>query len=58
MGRYRGFDVSTIIIELLNKLRKRDKIKGLPSIKSLFHIKFIHFNNTGEQMSDCCIEMI
>ena len=31
--------MSAIIIELLNKLRKGDEIKGLLSILSLFHME-------------------
>ena len=39
-----------VLLNLLNKLGKRDKIKGLPSILSLFRNKFKKFNNTGAQM--------
>ena len=38
-----------VLLNLLNKLRKSDKMQGLPSILSLFHI------DTGEQMLDCII---
>ena len=34
-----------VLLNLLNKLRKRYKISGLPSITSLFHNKFHKFNN-------------
>ena len=37
-------------IELLNKLEKRDQLRGLPSILSLFPDKFNKFNNTGVRM--------
>ena len=36
-----------ILFDLLNQLGKRDKMRGLPSILSLFHIEFNKFNNTG-----------
>ena len=29
-----------VLLNLLNKLKKRDKLRGLPSILSLFHNKF------------------
>ena len=35
-----------VLLNLLNKLRKRDKLRGLPSILSLFHKEFNKFNNT------------
>ena len=40
-----------VLLNLLNKMRKRDKICGLRSI-SLFRNEFIKFNNTGAQMLD------
>ena len=36
-----------VLLNLLNELRKSNKMQGLPSILSLFHNKFIKFNNTG-----------
>ena len=36
-----------VLLNLLNKLRKSDKMQGLPSILSLFRNKFNKFNNTG-----------
>ena len=36
-----------VLLNYLNKLRKRDKMRGLPSILSLFHNEFNKFNNTG-----------
>ena len=41
-----------VSLNLLSKLRKRDKMGGLPSILSLFSDKFNKFNNTGTQMLD------
>ena len=36
-----------ILLNLLKELRKRDKMRGLPSILSIFCDKFDKFNNTG-----------
>ena len=41
-----------ILLNLLNKLRKRDKMRGLPSVLSLFRNEFNKFNNTGARMLD------
>ena len=35
------------LLNLLNELRKRDKIGGLQSILSLFRNELNQFNNTG-----------
>ena len=40
------------LLKLLNELRKRDKMRGLPSILSLFCNEFNKFNNTGARMLD------
>ena len=37
---------------VLNELKKRDKMRGLPSILSLFRNEFNKFNNTGAQVLD------
>ena len=34
------------LLNLLNELRKRDIMQGLPSILSLFHNEFDKFKNT------------
>ena len=39
-------------IDLLNELGKRDKMRGLPSILSLFRNEFNKFNNTSARMLD------
>ena len=39
-----------VLLNLLNKLGKRDKMRGLPSILSLFRNQFNKFNNTGARM--------
>ena len=41
-----------VLLNLLNKLGKRDKMRGLPSILGLFHNKLNIFNNTGARMLD------
>ena len=41
-----------VLLNLSNKLRKRDKMRGLPSILSLFRNGFNKFNNTGARMLD------
>ena len=41
-----------VLLILLNELMKRDKMRGLPSILSLFCNKFNKFNNTGAGMLD------
>ena len=46
-----------VLLNLLNKLGKRDKMLGLPSILSLFRNKFNKFNNTGAQMLDSIYHM-
>ena len=41
-----------VLLNLLNELGKRDKMRGLPSILSLFRNEFNKFNNTGARMLD------
>ena len=38
------------LLNLLNELGERDKMRGLPSILSLFRNEFNTFNNTGARM--------
>ena len=45
------------LLNLLNELGKRDKIRGLPSILSLFRNKFNKFNNTRARMLDSIYHM-
>ena len=47
-----------VLLNLLNKLRKKDKMRGLPSILSLFRYKFNKFNNTGGRRLDYIYRMI
>ena len=46
-----------VLLNLLNELRKRDKMRRLPSILSLFHNEFNKFNNTGARMLDSIYHM-
>ena len=41
-----------VLLNLLNELRKRDKMLNLPSTLSLFRNKFNKFNNTGARILD------
>ena len=46
-----------VLLNLLNEVGKRDKMRGLPSILSLFRNKFNKFNNTRAQMLDSIYHM-
>ena len=46
-----------VSMNLLNKLGKRDKMRGLPSILSLFRNKFNNFNNKRARMLDSIYHM-
>ena len=39
-----------VLSNLLKELRRRDKMRGLPSILSLFCIEVLKFNNTRARM--------
>ena len=41
-----------VLLNLLSKLGKKDKMRGLPSILSLFRNEFNKFNNTRARMFD------
>ena len=41
-----------VLLNSLNKLGERDKMRGLPRILSLFSNEFNNFNNTGARMLD------
>ena len=41
-----------VLLNLLNELGKKDKMRGLPSILSLFRNEFNKFNNTRAHMLD------
>ena len=46
-----------VLLNLLNELGKKDKMRGLPSILSLFRDKSNKFNNTGALMLDSIYHM-
>ena len=46
-----------VLLNLLNDLGKRDKMRGLPSILSFFRNKFNKFSNTRAQMLDSIYDM-
>ena len=47
VGKHRGSNMSaSVLLNLLNELGKRDKMRGLPSILFLFRNDFNKFNNT------------
>ena len=57
--RDRGSYMSAhVLLNLLNELGKRDKMRGLPSILSLFRNEFNKFNNTRARMLDSIYHMI
>ena len=46
-----------VLLNLLNKLRKRDKMRGLPSILSIFCNELYKFNNTRARILDSIYHM-
>ena len=46
-----------VLMNLFNELGKRDKMRGLPSILSLFRNEFNNFNNTRARMLDSIYHM-
>ena len=48
---------ANVLLILLNELGKRDKMRGLPSILSLFRNEFNKFNNTRARMLDSIYHM-
>ena len=46
-----------VLLNLLNELRKRGKMRDLPSILSLFRNEFNKYNNTGAPMLDSIYHM-
>ena len=46
-----------VLLNLLNELGKGDKMRGLPSILSLFRNEFNKFNNTRARMLDSIYHM-
>ena len=41
---------ANVLLNLLNELGKRDKMRGLPSVLSLLRDEFDKFNNTRARM--------
>ena len=55
---HRGSYMSAhVLLNLLNELGKRGKMRGLPSILSLFRNEFNKFNNTRARMLDSIYHM-
>ena len=55
---YRGSYMSAhVLLNLLNEFGKRDKMRGLPRILSLFRNEFNKFNNTRARMLDSIYHM-
>ena len=46
-----------VLLNLLNELRKSDKMRGLMSILLLFCNEFNKFNNTGARMLDSIYQL-
>ena len=46
-----------VLLSLLNELGQRDKMRGLPSILSLFRNELNKFNNTRARMIDSIYHM-
>ena len=57
VGNLGSYMSAHVLMNLLNQLRKRDKMRDLPSILSLFRNKFNKFNNTGSRMLDSIYHM-
>ena len=53
----RSYMSAHVLLNLLNELGKRDKMRGMPSILSLFLNKFNKFNNTRARMLDSIYHM-
>ena len=53
LGLHYSADMSArILLNVLNELRKRDKMRGLSNILSLFRNEFNKFNYTEPRISD------
>ena len=50
--------IAHVLLNLLNELGKRYKMRGLPSILSLFRNEFNKFNNTGARMLDMTFKLL
>ena len=54
---WRSYMSAHVLLNLLNELGKRDKMRGLPSILSRFRNEFNKFNNTRARMLDSIYHM-
>ena len=54
----RSYMSAHVLLNLLNELGERDKMRGLPSILSLFRNEFNKFNKTRARMLDSIYHMI
>ena len=52
-----GSYMSAHVLNLLNELGKRDKMRGLPSILSFFRNEFSKFNNTRARILDSIYQL-
>ena len=52
-----SYMIAHVLLTLLNEFGKRDKMRGLPSILSLFRNEFNKFNNTRARMADSIYHM-
>ena len=57
MTMFKYYIEDLTLLNLMNKLRKSDKMRGLLSILSLFHNKSDKFNNTRAQILDSIYQM-
>ena len=48
---------ANVLLNVLNKLEKGDKMRGLPSILSLYHNDFNKFNYTRAQLLESIYHM-
>ena len=53
----RSYMSAHVLLNLLNELGKRDKMRGLPSNLSLFRNEFNKFNNTRARILDSIFHM-
>ena len=49
--------IAHVLLNLLNELKKSDKMQGLPNILSLFRNEFNKLNNTRARMIDSIYHM-
>ena len=52
-----SYVIAHVLLNLSYELRKSDKMRGLPSILSLFRNEFNKFNHTGARMLDSIYHM-